>query len=287
MKKLVALAILLCLLPLAGLGGQEYHLPLDLNLGGSLPNPAGFTAQGYEDESISLSIETRDFEKNVRAYIVRVTVKSPTQLHTAIARKPNDNWVARPLLMAKAKNAVFAINGECYVQRTRDSFVYRQGQVIRNKPDPMKDVLVIDEQGDFHVFVSQEKDEEIHQYLASGGTIVNAFSFGPALVIDGKVVTTREDYYFNPKEKLPRSVIAQTGPLSYMFVEIEGARGDCFTHQQMADFMGELGVVTAYNLDGGQSSVMVFNNKFLDRNTSNTERDQSDIIYVASSIGGE
>ncbi len=51
--------------------------------------------------------------------------------------------------MAKARNSVFAINGEFYSQRIRDMFIYRQGEMYHNEPDPMKDILVIDENAKF------------------------------------------------------------------------------------------------------------------------------------------
>jgi exopolysaccharide biosynthesis protein len=275
--------LLLSLVPAYALSESKFDLPLTISTGGYAPNPTAFSSDGYQDDSLTVKVEKRDLG-GVYYHIVWVTVKSPTQLRTAVAGKPNQNSIARPIKMAKAMNAVFAINGEYYVQRTRDVFVYRQGEMYRNDADPKKDVLIIDDQGDFHIFTSENKAEEIQAYIKNGGVIVNAFSFGPALVVDGKVAQVRDDYYFDGKSRLPRSVIAQVGPLSYVFVEVYGPKKKCCTHQQMADFMGTLNVQNAYNLDGGQSSVMVFNGKFLDNKTSNTERPQSDIIYVASAV---
>ena len=51
----------------------------------------------------------------------------------------------------------------------------------------------------------------------------------------------------------------------------------------MADFIETLGCVeTAYNLDGGQSCVMLFNNRYVDDKYRATDREQSDIVYIAS-----
>ncbi len=282
LKRLICL-LLLFLMPMTAFCENNFTLPLDISAGGCVPNPNGFASDGFQDESLSVKVEKREVG-GAYYHIVWVTVKSPTQLRTAVAGKPNQNSIARPIKMAKAMNAVFAINGEYYVQRTRDVFVYRQGEMYRNDADPKKDVLIIDDQGDFHIFTSENKAEEIQAYVDHGGTIVNAFSFGPALVVDGKVAQVRDDYFFDGLNRLPRSVIAQVGPLSYVFVEVEGPKIKCCTHQQMADFMGTLGVKFAYNLDGGQSCVMVFNGKYLDNKTSNNERPQSDIIYVASAV---
>jgi exopolysaccharide biosynthesis protein len=262
---------------------SNFNLPLDITIGGYMPKPEGFSGDSYQDESLSVKVETRDLG-GVYYHIVWVTVKSPTQLRTAVAGKPNQNVTASPMKMARALNAIFTINGEFYVQRTRDVFIYRQGEMYRNDADPKKDVLIIDDHGDFHIFTSENKAEEIQKYIDNGGVIINAFSFGPALVVDGEVAQVRDDYYFDGLNRLPRSVIAQVGPLSYVFVEVEGPKIKCCTHQEMADFMGTLGVQNAYNLDGGQSCVMVFNGKYIDNKTVNNERPQSDIIYIASAV---
>ena len=150
----------------------------------------------------------------------------------------------------------------------------------------MKDILIIDENADFHLFTSEDKQSEIDAFLAEGHMIINAFSFGPSLVKDGEMCTVRDDYYFDGKARLSRMAIGQVGPLSYVFVRCIGKKLDSrgCNHQQMAEFMSTLGIQSAYNLDGGMSSVMIMNGRYIDDNTHETERAQSDIIYVVSAV---
>ena len=288
MKKALAIAAILCLLTggaFAAETGNPYALPLDIAVGGYAPNPAGFTEDGYQDDSLTVKTEVREVN-GVRFFLIWATVKSPTQLRTAIAGEPNEVVDDLPSRMVRGKNAVVVVNGEFYVQRVRNSIIYRQGVMFRNEPDPAKDVLIIDEKGDFYVFTSEEKEAEIEQFVADGHTIIDAFSFGPALVNDGKTIDIRDDYYFNNHERLPRTAIAQVAPLSYVFVEALGrtVRSMGCTHQDMADFMGSLGVRVAYNIDGGNSCLLMFNGKYFDEKTRNTERRQSDVIYVTSAV---
>lgn len=288
MKKYLAFLLLLILtLPCLAAGAEEdpFALPLDINVGGYPLNTACMTEDGYEDESITVRKEMRRYG-DVNFHIAWVTIKSPTQLRTAVAGMPNEAVTALPSRMARARNAVCAINGEFYVQRTRDVFVYRQGVMYRNEPDPKKDILIIDDKGDFHIFVSENKEEEINAFLDGGGVIVNAFSFGPALVLDGQTVNVREDYFFDGLTRLPRTAIGQVGELSYVFVRCEGRKNSSkgCTHQQMADFVGTLGLQCAYNLDGGKSSVILLNGKYADDSDRENERPQSDIIYVVSAV---
>jgi exopolysaccharide biosynthesis protein len=48
--------------------------------------------------------------------------------------------------------------------------------------------------------------------------------------------------------------------------------------------MVSLGVQTDYCMDGGNSSSMLFNGKYFDANYAASEREQSDIIYIATAV---
>ena len=125
-------------------------------------------------------------------------------------------------------------------------------------------------------------------FLQSGRTIVNAFTFGPAIVKDGVALPIPETYLtrFDSNIRAPRTVIAQIGPLEYVFVEAEGrvSHSKGVTTDQMGEFMVSLGVQTAYCMDGGNSSIMLFNGRYYDANYAASEREQSDIIYVCSAV---
>lgn len=284
MKKL--LILLFCLLLMLPALAEEYTLPVDFS-GGYEPDPNGFTNDSYEDASLSVKMEKRDID-GVRYDIAWIKVASPTQLRTAIAGKPNQITAEKPSRIARSKNAVVAINGDYYVQR-KDGLIYRQGQAFRYILNPEKDILVIDDLGDLHVFLGgEEQSNELLAFLQSGRTIVNAFTFGPAIVKDGQALPMPDTYQtrFDSAIRAPRTVIAQIGPLEYVFVEAEGRvkHSKGVTTNQMGEFMVELGVQTAYCLDGGNSCIMLFNSRYYDSNYASAERPQSDIIYVCSAV---
>lgn len=81
--------------------------------------------------------------------------------------------------------------------------------------------------------------------------------------------------------------IGQTGPLEYVLVLAEGRTADSegVTHQKLAEFMMELGCLQAFNLDGGNSATMVFNEGYYQHKTEGNERAQSDMIYFATLAG--
>lgn len=274
------------MLPAPGIAEDTvYHLPVDFSAGPKA-NPDCYTSkETYEDESLSVRMETRDIDR-VRYSIAWIKIKSPTQLRTHTAGQPNEIVAERPSRMARRQNAVVAINGDFYVQR-KDGLIYRQGVPFRYELNEEKDSLVIDENGDLHNFVGTKADE-ILAFLKEGHQIINAFTFGPTLIKNSEIMPLPDTYQtrFDSTVRSPRMVIAQMGPLEYVFVEAQGRNDESIgvTTDQMAVFMKELGVKEAYCLDGGNSCVMTFSSRYYDSNYAGSEREQSDIIYVVSAV---
>ena len=70
----------------------------------------------------------------------------------------------------------------------------------------------------------------------------------------------------------------------YLWYQTEEQASAGLSLYELATFMKELGVVDAYNLDGGGSSTMVFKGEIINNPTtnghSNQERSVSDIVYI-------
>ncbi len=273
------------------LGEAVYTLPVDFTPAPA-PNPANFTENGYEDETIRVKMEDRE-EDGVIWHLAFIEIASPTQLRTATAApgKLTSTKTVHVSDMAKYNNAVLALNGDNFVDKPeKTTFEYRMGEKIRNKGNRTKDVLIIDENGDFHfVLADKNHSKDEHTALvresAEKWKMVQAFTFGPALVQDGEVLTISEDYGYNPGGKEPRTAIGQTGTLSYVCAIAEG-RGESagVTQQQLAEFMASIGCRQAFNLDGGNSAEMVFGETIYKGMPGGAERSLSDIIYFATAV---
>ncbi len=261
----------------------SYELPVDFSAG-MTPNPAAYTEDGYQDDSITVKMETR-VEDDVTYCLAFVDIKSPTQLRTAVAGSLKSTKTANISAMAEKNNAIVAINADYFSNNpTKTSFEYRMGQKIRSKANKQKDILIIDENGDFHLFVKSDA-KKMEEFNASGHQIINAFTFGPALVIDGETQTIDTKYGYNPNGREPRMAIGQLDTLSYVLVMAEGRTKDSdgVTQQELANYMGALGCRQAFNLDGGNSAIMIFNGQYYGSRTGN-ERPQSDMIYFATAV---
>ncbi len=265
---------------------ETASLPIDFTPG-MTPNPDAYTEEGYQDDSITVTLETTE-EEGVVWRIARVHIADASQLRTGIAgNKVTSSKTSLVSSMAAKYNAVIAISGDYFANDpAKTSFEYRMGQKIRSKANKRKDILIIDENGDFHTFVKSDPDKMAAE-IKSEEMIVNAFTFGPALVSEGNLLTCDTQYGYNPGGKEPRMAIGQTGPLSYVLVLAEGRNKDSegVTHQELADFMFDLGCIEAFNLDGGNTATIVFNGDYYQTGRSSTnERPQSDCIYFATTV---
>ena len=162
-------------------------------------------------------------------------------------------------------------------------YVVRQNEVYRKKPSKVRDMLLIDSNGDFHVIYKSDATELQALLAREDVPFPNIFNFGPVLVAGGEVIAIPDNYEFNLGRVEPRCAIGQAGPLEYVLVVADG-RSDTSTGAtgaQLAQFMASQGCVTAYNLDGGDTALMWFNGEYYSRQT---KRSQSDIIYFATAV---
>ncbi|NLO84160.1 MAG: phosphodiester glycosidase family protein [Clostridiales bacterium] len=258
-------------------------LAVDLAAPGNTPIAANFTESSYYDDSIVVKMEQkRMYDSDV--FITYVKIATPSQIRTAVAggaiKSTRSNSTSK---IAQNYNAIVAINGDAYV-KAKTGYAVRQGEALRETTSNSIDLLFIDELGDFHIFLSgRESQEEQISAFKEEHEIINAFVFGPALVVDGKTCEISDDYQYNPTGLEPRAGIAQIDTLTYMMVVVNGRADNTegVTSSQFADLMLELGAQQAYNLDGGNSATMVFNGEVYNIKKQ-AERSIYDIVYFAS-----
>lgn len=275
---------------------EAWELPFDFSTPPE-PDPDHYTETGYEDRSIRVRVETTEMMDSV-VHIAYTEIASASQLRTATVAGVSSIRTNYLQAIAKPNHAVIAMNGDLFVELPeKKTFEVRMTQVVtygkkRNRKNNLKDILIIDQKGDFHIF---EKSKGIEDYLNDHKSdIANAFTFGPALVIDGQIPKTDTKYAYDPNGRTARSAIGQTGPLSYVFVIVEarGKTGKGVTHAQMAEIMQEIGCIQAYNLDGGNTAEMILMGPDPDNPLVHVRGDQkagdyrrhSDIIYFATAV---
>ncbi|KZL89283.1 phosphodiester glycosidase family protein [Clostridium magnum] len=239
------------------------------------------TDKSYEDENIKISIETvRKYDSNI--YIADIQVSDPSYLKTALANNTyGRNITATTSDMAEDNKAIFAINGDYYGFRD-GGYVLRNGVEYRETArSGDNDALVIDKDGNLSVV--QEGEVSLDSLSDKGAWQV--LSFGPGLVVDGKIVVNSSSEVGQAKSSNPRTAIGQISELHYIVIVSDGRTSESagLSLLQLAQEFQERGCTVAYNLDGGGSSTMYFNGEVVNNPTSGKsigERKVSDIVYI-------
>ena len=292
MRKILLALLLASSLLLPALAGSEIlTLPLDFTPGprpqGTFPAPySSETWKHYEDPSITADYEvliTPEWHTNF--FTARIKIAGGSQIRTAAANSFEKKGVAPAQTIARRMNAVVAINGDYYTGNA-GRYVLRQGQVFRDYMAPNQDLLLIDEDGDFHIILADEHPEEMDRTQIEGKRVNNALCFGPALIRDGEIVVdvTRAQDQSHPIAREIRLALCQMGPLEYLVVV---NANESLTLEEFANFLhtNYEGIQQAYNLDGGMSAHLVFMGELRNKAALVNGQDYRpvpDILYFAS-----
>jgi exopolysaccharide biosynthesis protein len=239
------------------------------------------TENSYEDENITISIETvRKYDSNI--YVADIQVSDPSYLKTALANNNYGRNITETTSdMAEGNNAIFAINGDYYGFRD-GGYVLRNGVTYRNEArSGDNDALVIDKDGNLSVV--SEGDVSLDLLSEEGAWQV--LSFGPGLVEDGEIVVDSSSEVGQAMSSNPRTAIGQISEGHYIVIVSDGrtSESEGLSLLQLAQEFQERGCTVAYNLDGGGSSTMYFNGEVINNPTSGRssgERKVSDIVYI-------
>ncbi len=262
------------------------YLPLTLNEPGRVPMADNFSETGYQDPTLIVEItDQRMYDSTF--HIATVKIATPSQLRTAVS---NSKYGDPPELLSMAMNAVVLMNGDFYTKTSSgNGYIVRQTEVYRWKASTKTDLLLIDENSDLHIIQhgdSKSVEEDAVEAFLKEHEIINAFYFGPALVVDGVKAEIPKEYLGDPHSKNPRAAIGQLAPLTYVMVTVDGRTDESegVTVEELAAFMNELGCTQAYAMDGGNSSILVFNHQMLSNKGGYDTRSISDVIFFASAI---
>ncbi|MBR6030315.1 MAG: phosphodiester glycosidase family protein [Clostridia bacterium] len=287
------LTILICLLMLAGSAlADSVKLPIDFS-GGTRLRPKMFNGmESYEDPTISVVIETGFLDDFTQTQWWSATIKigDASQLRTVAAESFDTNSVWPGKELAKEVNAVVAINGDYYNYFRGRGLVIRQAITYIDNLQGLRDILQIDEDGDFHLIRRANVGDAGKEI--NGKLVINSFFFGPALVIDGVATTDWKQNEWRDMARDARSArmaLCQIGPLEYKVIccSAMNRKGKGMTLETFANFCQSQGAIQAYNLDGGDSTMLYFHGELVNDVPAERQRDLMDIVYFASAWNGK
>ena len=274
-------------------------------------NDAGFLDSGefvFEDEengvwryassTLWIEIFRREQAKPARVwYEAEVRCAEGSAGPRMVANDP-DNWkngTEYPYKLTRKTGTVLAISNDYAQLRLQQKKAYpgiviRDGKILADrtrkkgsKGFPNLDCLAIWPDGDMKVFYSDEKTAE--EYLEDGA--VDVLSFGPILIRDGVLNEDGLEKYGTSHAQ--RTAVGMVEKGHYFFMMLEGrikrSKGDSVRF--LAERLQEKNCVIGFNLDGGDTSTIVFMGhqlcKMQDGKKHLSSRRTSDVLGVGTS----
>ena len=191
-------------------------------------------------------------------------------------------------VIAERCGAVLAITGDSGAAIS-SGLIIGNGVLLRDTINVKRDICVMYRDGEMKTFLASENDMyALYASLKNDPEVWQAFLFGPALLdAEGHALSS---FNSNVYPANPRSVLGYYGKGHYCFVQVDGRgvpsaleKGRNSTGMNLKDLaalMEDLGCRAAYNLDGGQSSVLWFNGRTVSTPYNNGRR-VGDIVYIA------
>jgi exopolysaccharide biosynthesis protein len=258
------------------------------NKGAAGPEKYTATETSYKSDTKSIEIKkvvTGEGNDTVTYFVADVKLTDAAQLKSAFAKnKFGRNIIQNTSVIAKNNDAILAINGDYYGFRA-DGIILRNGRLFRNVPSP-RTGLAFYKDGSMKFF---KEDQITGQELLKNG-VINTISFGPALLIDGKLGTDLDTYRvdYNIGSTVitglqPRTGVGMIDKNHFVFVVVDGRNKGHSKGMELEEFakvFQGLGCRNAYNIDGGGSATMYFMGKVINIPSKKVERGTSDIFYI-------
>ena len=233
------------------------------------------TENSYSSPDLSITVNEVN-DGNITYYLADIYMRDITCFQTALASDTYGSGFRDSIAgMAVLKGALLAVNGD-YYGNTSEGVVIRNGTIYRANATDC-DVCVLYYDGTMKVMPGSSFSVE--EAVADGAW--QAWTFGPALLGSGGEILTN---FSSPNRIIsanPRTAIGYYEPGHYCLVVVDG-RGESagITLPQLSKLFYDLGCSAAYNLDGGNSSIMVWGDEVINH-PSGGGRESSDALLIA------
>ena len=242
----------------------------------------------YLDDTI-FSVTWKEVVGNSTFSFSEVVIAHPSQFRRYLAEDTfGSALMYHPTDMAATVNAVTAMSADFYKFRTVGSVVYH-GQLYRADGKTL-DACFVDSGGKLN-FVPRgtlNTEEELLQYIEEHD-IRFSLCFGPIMLEDGEICVPKIYPVGEINEIYARCCICQLDELHYLLVAANGQYPYTkqMTVRQFAERLQEMGIRTAYSLDGGQTATMYADHQLFNAVEFGYQRNVSDIIYFATALPEE
>ena len=239
------------------------------------------TDNSYTSPEVSVKIDTvvvGEGAGKITYYVADIYVASMDNFTAYTANGEMRYFGTQPAEeMVAASNAILAISGD-FLTYQKSGFLLRNGEVYTSDHNRAS-ICVLYPDGTMETLVGGTY--QIDEVMAKEP--LQVWSFGPVLLDgEGKV---REKFEVSQTVSYtnPRSAIGYYEPGHYCFVVVDGRQEGHSAGMkipQLAQIFEDLGCTAAYNLDGGGTAIMLFNQKTFSRQSNGGNRELGDILVI-------
>lgn len=256
---------------LGGAVTDPSKIQININVNVNVNNPSsGSDQQGGEqpggDQDNGDGIEIIPIKTDVYKGTLMV-VKDPTRLFVGVPDKYGEGQVGLSLRdMIRKYDAAGGINGGGFLDEDGmqkggipKGLVIKDSQILWGDNGTKYSICGFDKNGILHVGSMTAR-----QAVDAG--VVDAVSFGPALIVNGEPANGQ---HYLGVSRNPRTAVGQRADGAILLLVIEGRSMSSFgaTFDDLIEIFVQNGAVNATNLDGGYSSLMVYDGGDLTMNS--------------------
>lgn len=228
----------------------------------------------YSSKNVEILIFAMKKE-GLRGYMAKVKLKNPEALKVVLAPENKENG-EKTSTAVKRVGGIFGVNGGGFWNGIKNGSLTMvslgntiiKGKLINGFAPSYNDLF-------FAGFTKEgklvggvyKKEEDLRKTKAWQGV-----SFVPILIRDWKPLEIPQKW---AKQRQPRTVVGQYPNGDLFFIVVDGRQSSWskgITLEEMQVTLMRLGVMEAFNLDGGGSSSFVYNGKVLNKPSDGNER---------------
>ena len=256
----------------------------------------------YASQSLRITITRhQDKEKKLRWFESELVFAEGEYLRMYPNEVENKHKMLAMEKIADKHNLVYAMNGDYYIYRVNRAKqtnsaiaigrVARDGVLLYDKAvsdkrsnHPNLDVMALYPDGRLSVHKANEKTAE--ELLALGACDV--LSFGPVLVRDGVIDSEAVSRFGTTQQPRAGLGMLEQRHFIHLMVESRTSKSKGVDTAWMAERFKELGCDTAFNLDGGQTAVVIFMGKQLNEigayDSKTNSRVQNEVMGIGTRL---
>ena len=239
------------------------------------------TETSYQSPNLNIQVNKLYNEAaGAWSYVADIYIADISCLQTAFGKDTYGRgyieWISD---VARRYGSVVTLNGDYY--GTRDTgVVIRNGTLYRDNKTT-NDIAILYWDGHMEMFAASDFDAMTEMDRGA----YQSWCFGPALMDGNGKPLEKFNCNDNLTKKNPRSAIGYYEPGHYCFVAVDGRNSESrgLKMDKLASLMSSIGCKAAYNLDGGQTSLLALGTK-LWNSPSDGGRISSDYIMIVDEV---